>query len=58
MTFVELDDLLAQSHVVSLHLLLDEQTRGLISPQRIAAMRDSVILVNTARGGIVDEAAI
>lgn len=57
-TFVELDELLAQSHVVSLHLLLDDQTRGLISAERIAQMRDGVILVNTARGAIVDEAAM
>lgn len=57
-TFVELDALLAQSDVVSLHLLLDEQTRGLISARRIDAMRDGVILVNTARGALVDEAAM
>ena len=57
-TFVELDELLAQSHVVSLHLLLDDETRGLISARRIAQMRDGVILVNTARGAIVDEAAM
>lgn len=57
-TFVELDALLAQSDVVSLHLLLDEQTRGLISAKRIDAMRDGVILVNTARGALVDEAAM
>jgi D-3-phosphoglycerate dehydrogenase len=57
-TFVELDELLAQSHVVSLHLLLDDETRGLISARRIAQMRDGVILVNTARGALVDEAAM
>jgi D-3-phosphoglycerate dehydrogenase len=57
-TFVELDELLAQSHVVSLHLLLDDETRGLISAERIAQMRDGVILVNTARGALVDEAAM
>ena len=58
MTFVELDELLAQSHAVSLHLLLDDETRGLISAERIARMRDGVILVNTARGALVDEAAM
>ncbi|WP_459617048.1 NAD(P)-dependent oxidoreductase [Bordetella sp. 2513F-2] len=56
--FVSLDDLLARSHVVSLHLLLTDETRGLISRERIAAMRDGVILVNTARGALVDEAAM
>jgi D-3-phosphoglycerate dehydrogenase len=56
--FVDIDTLLAQSHVVSLHLLLNDETRGFLSRQRIAAMRPGVILVNTARGAIVDEAAM
>jgi D-3-phosphoglycerate dehydrogenase len=56
--FVELDALLAQSHVVSLHLLLNDETRGFLSGERIAAMRPGVILVNTARGAMVDEAAM
>ena len=56
--FVELDELLAQSHVVSLHLLLTDETRGIISRERIARMRDGAILVNTARGALVDEAAM
>jgi D-3-phosphoglycerate dehydrogenase / 2-oxoglutarate reductase len=56
--FVELDALLAQSHVVSLHLLLNEETRGFLSRQRIAAMRPGVVLINTARGALVDEAAM
>jgi D-3-phosphoglycerate dehydrogenase / 2-oxoglutarate reductase len=56
--FVELNELLAQSHVVSLHLLLNDKTRGFISRQRIAAMRPGVVLINTARGALVDEAAM
>jgi D-3-phosphoglycerate dehydrogenase len=56
--FTALETLLAQSHVVSLHLLLNDETRGFVSRQRIAAMRPGVILVNTARGALVDEAAM
>jgi D-3-phosphoglycerate dehydrogenase len=56
--FVDIDALLAQSDVVSLHLLLNDETRGFLSRQRIAAMKPGVILVNTARGALVDEAAM
>jgi D-3-phosphoglycerate dehydrogenase / 2-oxoglutarate reductase len=56
--FVGIDSLLAQSDVVSLHLLLNDETRGFVSRERIAAMKPGVILVNTARGAIVDEAAM
>jgi D-3-phosphoglycerate dehydrogenase len=56
--FVSLDELFAQSHVVSLHLLLNDETRGFLSRERIKAMRPGVILINTARGAIVDEAAM
>lgn len=56
--FTALDTLLAQSHVVSLHLLLNNETRDFVSRERIAAMRPGVILVNTARGALVDEAAM
>ena len=57
-TFVDLDTLLAESHVVSLHLLLNDETRGFLSAERIAKMRPGAVLVNTARGAIVDEAAM
>ncbi|XQM34202.1 Phosphoglycerate dehydrogenase [Cupriavidus sp. H19C3] len=57
-TFVDLDTLLAQSDVVSLHLLLTDETRGMISAERIASMRDGAILINTARGALVDEDAM
>ena len=56
--FTDIDTLLAQSQIVSLHLLLNDETRGFITRERIAAMRPGVILVNTARGAIVDEAAM
>jgi D-3-phosphoglycerate dehydrogenase len=56
--FVSLDRVLAESHVVSLHLLLNDETRGFLSRERIAAMKPGVILVNTARGAMVDEAAM
>jgi D-3-phosphoglycerate dehydrogenase len=56
--FVGIDALLARSHVVSLHLLLNDETRGFLSRGRIAAMKPGVILVNTARGALVDEAAM
>jgi D-3-phosphoglycerate dehydrogenase len=56
--FVDLNTLLVASHVISLHLLLNDETRGFLSRQRIAAMRPGAILVNTARGAMVDEAAM
>jgi D-3-phosphoglycerate dehydrogenase / 2-oxoglutarate reductase len=56
--FVDLDALLARSHVISLHLLLNDETRGLLSAKRIAAMKSGVLFVNTARGALVDEAAM
>jgi D-3-phosphoglycerate dehydrogenase len=56
--FVELDELLTESDVVSLHLLLNDETRGFISRACIEAMKPGVILVNTARAAIVDEEAM
>lgn len=57
-TFVELDEVLKSSHVVSVHLLLNDETRGLISKERIALMRSDAIIVNTARGAVIDEPAL
>ncbi|MET9996639.1 NAD(P)-dependent oxidoreductase [Streptomyces microflavus] len=53
-----LPDLLATSDVVSLHLPLTPETRGLIGRAELALMRPDAILLNTARGGIVDEQAL
>jgi glycerate dehydrogenase len=55
---VPLDDVLASSHVVSLHCPLTEKTRNLIGERELGLMRRDAVLVNTARGGIVDEAAL
>jgi D-3-phosphoglycerate dehydrogenase / 2-oxoglutarate reductase len=57
-TFTGLETVLAESHVLSLHLLLTDETRGFLSAERIATMRSGAILINTARGGLVDEAAM
>ncbi|WP_459616688.1 hydroxyacid dehydrogenase [Bordetella sp. 2513F-2] len=53
-----LDALLAEADAVSLHIPLTPETRGLFDAQRLARMKQGAILVNTARGGIVDEAAL
>jgi phosphoglycerate dehydrogenase-like enzyme len=55
---VELNELYATSDAVSLHLPLTDDTRGLISERELAAMKPSAFLINTARGGLVDEAAL
>jgi D-3-phosphoglycerate dehydrogenase / 2-oxoglutarate reductase len=57
-TFVDLDRLLSKSDVISLHMLLTEETRGFLSKDRIARFRPGAIFVNTARGAITDEAAL
>ena len=53
-----LEDLLATADVVSLHLPLNEDNRQLINAERIAQMKAGAILVNTSRGGLVDEGAL
>lgn len=54
----DLEALLAQADVVSLHIPLTPQTRGLLDARRLGMMKKDAVLVNTARGGVVDEAAL
>ena len=55
---LDLDELLRVADVVSIHLPLTEQTRGLIDAAKLDLLRPTAILVNTARGPIVDERAL
>jgi len=54
----DLDELLGAADVVSLHVPLTQETTGLLSRERLALLRDGATLVNTARGGVVDEPAL
>ncbi|WP_441252205.1 NAD(P)-dependent oxidoreductase [Tardiphaga sp. 71_E8_N1_1] len=56
--FTDMETVLAKSDVVSIHLLLNDETRGMITRDRIAQMKKGAILVNTARGAVIDEAAM
>jgi len=55
---VDLGTLLERSDIVSLHVPLSEKTRGLIGAKELARMRPSAILINTSRGGLIDEDAL
>jgi phosphoglycerate dehydrogenase-like enzyme len=55
---VQLDELLTRSDIVTLHLPLTEETRGFIGREQLAKMKRSAILINTARGPVVDQAAL
>jgi D-3-phosphoglycerate dehydrogenase len=56
--YVPLSELLMRSDIVSIHIPLNEQTRHLISDKEFSIMKDGAYLINTARGAIVDEAAL
>ena len=53
-----LDDLLRQSDVVSIHCFLNAETRKLINAEKLALMKPTAVIINTARGPIIDEAAL
>ena len=55
---MELDELLKWSDIVSVHSPLNERTRGLIGREQLQLMKPSAIIINVARGGIIDEAAL
>jgi len=55
---VALDELLARSDVITLHLALNDGTRGFLGAEHVARMKPGVVLINTARGALVDEAAL
>jgi D-3-phosphoglycerate dehydrogenase / 2-oxoglutarate reductase len=55
---VLLDELYAASDAVSLHLPLTDETRGFVGDRELAAMKSTAFLINTARGGLVDESAL
>ena len=57
-TYVDLDILLAECDIVSLHTPLNDGTRGLINGERLAKMRPNAVLINTSRGPVVDSAAL
>jgi D-3-phosphoglycerate dehydrogenase / 2-oxoglutarate reductase len=57
-SLVPLDELLMRADVISLHLTLNDDTRGFLGPAQIARLKPGAILINTARGALVDEATL
>lgn len=58
MRYVPLDELIQISDIITLHVPLSDATRHLIGEEEFAAMKDHVVIINTARGGLIDEAAL
>jgi D-lactate dehydrogenase len=56
--YAELDEIYAQADIISIHLPLDNNTKDLINAQSIQKMKKGVILINTARGGLIDTKAL
>lgn len=56
--FIALDDLLQSADVVSVHVKLTEQSRGLIGARQLSLMKPGALLINTARGAVIDTAAL
>jgi D-3-phosphoglycerate dehydrogenase / 2-oxoglutarate reductase len=55
---VSIDELLARSDILSLHLALNDETRDFLGRERLGRTKPGVIIVNTARAGVVDETAL
>ncbi|MBI3709247.1 MAG: 3-phosphoglycerate dehydrogenase, partial [Proteobacteria bacterium] len=53
-----LDDVLARADIVSLHLGLDDETRGFLDRRRLGMLKRGAVVINTARGPLIDEAAL
>jgi D-3-phosphoglycerate dehydrogenase len=56
--FMSMEEVLSQSDVLSLHLLLSDETRGIIGAEQLSLLKPGALLVNTARGALIDEAAL
>lgn len=56
--FTELNDLCARSDIITMHVPLTEGTKGLIGTSRLALMKKDTVIVNTSRGGVIDETAL
>ena len=55
---VSLEELLARADIVTIHVPFDASTRGMLDAQRLAMLKPNAILINTARGGLIDEVAL
>lgn len=57
-TYIELEDLIQKSNIISLHVPLNEQTHHLLNEKRLNKMKKNAVLINTCRGGVIDEKAL